>query len=62
VAFLGNVQLDPDIRKAGDTGKPAVLEGEDSPHAKSLYEFARKVIGRVDEIKASAQESVIHIQ
>jgi ATP-binding protein involved in chromosome partitioning len=62
VAFLGNVQLDPDIRKAGDTGKPAVLEGEDSPHAKSLYDFARKVIARVDEIKASAQESVIHIQ
>ena len=62
VAFLGNVQLDPDIRKAGDTGKPAVLEGEDSPHAKSLYEFARKVIARVDEIKASAGESVIQIQ
>jgi len=62
VAFLGNVQLDPDIRKAGDTGKPAVLEGEDSPHAKALYEFARKVIARVDEIKASAGESVIQIQ
>jgi ATP-binding protein involved in chromosome partitioning len=62
VAFLGNVQLDPDIRKSGDTGKPAVLEGEDSAHAKSLYEFARKVIARVDDIKASAQESVIHIQ
>src|SRR3989442_4134016 len=25
VAFLGNVQLDPDIRKSGDTGKPSVL-------------------------------------
>ena len=36
VAFLGNVQLDPDIRKAGDSGKPTVLEGENSPHAKSL--------------------------
>src|SRR5437016_7770916 len=54
VAFLGNVQLDPDIRKSGDTGKPAVLEGEDSPHAKSLYEFARNVIARVNEIKANA--------
>ena len=62
VAFLGAVQLDPDIRKAGDTGKPAVLEGEDSPHAKSLYDFARKVAARVDEIKASAVESVIQIQ
>lgn len=62
VAFLGNVQLDPQIRKAGDTGKPAVLEGEDSPHAKSLYEFARNVVTRVDEIKASAPEGVIQIQ
>jgi ATP-binding protein involved in chromosome partitioning len=62
VSFLGNVQLDPDIRKSGDSGKPTVLEGEDSPHAKSLYEFARKVIARVDEIKSSAGESVIQIQ
>src|SRR5713101_6869968 len=62
VAFLGNVQLDPDIRKAGDTGKPAVLEGEDSPHAKSLFAFARKVVERVDEIKASSSASVVQIQ
>jgi ATP-binding protein involved in chromosome partitioning len=61
VAFLGNVQLDPDIRKSGDTGKPAVLEGEDSPHAKSLYHFARRVMMRVDEIKSSASEGVIQI-
>src|SRR5437868_8612089 len=56
VAFLGSVQLDPDIRKSGDSGKPAVLEGEDSPHAKSLYQFARKVMARTDEIRASAPE------
>lgn len=62
VAFLGSVQLDPDIRKSGDSGKPAVLEGEDSPHAKSLYEFARKVMARTDEIRASAPEGVIQIQ
>jgi ATP-binding protein involved in chromosome partitioning len=62
ISFLGNVQLDPDIRKAGDGGKPTVLEGESSPHAKSLYEFARNVIKRVDEIKSSAGESVIQIQ
>jgi ATP-binding protein involved in chromosome partitioning len=62
IAFLGSIQLDPDIRKAGDTGKPAVLEGENSPHAKSLYDFARKVMARVDEIKSSASESVIQIQ
>ena len=62
IAFLGNVELDPDIRKAGDTGKPAVLAGEDSPHAKSLYALARKVETRVSEIKAAAPEGVIQIQ
>jgi ATP-binding protein involved in chromosome partitioning len=62
VAFLGAIQLDPELRKAGDTGKPAVLDGENSPHAKSLYDFARKVIARVDEIRSHAPEGVIQIQ
>jgi ATP-binding protein involved in chromosome partitioning len=62
IAFLGNIQLDPELRKSGDSGKPSVLEGENSAHAKSLYDFARKVVVRVSEIKASAGESVIQIQ
>jgi ATP-binding protein involved in chromosome partitioning len=62
VAYLGAVQLDPDLRKAGDSGKPLVLEGEDSPSAQSLYQFARKVIARVAEIKAGESEGVIHVQ
>jgi ATP-binding protein involved in chromosome partitioning len=62
IAFLGNIQLDPELRKAGDSGKPSVLDGENSPHAKSLYDFARKVVARVDEITANAPESVILIQ
>ena len=62
VDFLGAVQLDPDIRKAGDSGKPTVLDGEGSPHAKALFDFARKVETRVKEINAAAPESVIQIQ
>jgi ATP-binding protein involved in chromosome partitioning len=62
VSFLGAIQLDPELRKAGDTGKPSVLGGEVSPHAKSLYDFTRKVIARVEEIRASAPETVIQIQ
>ncbi len=62
ISFLGNIELDPAIRQAGDTGKPAVLAGEDSSHAKSLYALARKVEQRVNEIKSSAPESVIQIQ
>jgi ATP-binding protein involved in chromosome partitioning len=62
VDFLGSIQLDPEIRKSGDEGKPAVLEGEESPHAKALFEFARHVAERVEEIKAQAPEGVIQIQ
>ncbi|MGH9502084.1 MAG: Mrp/NBP35 family ATP-binding protein [Terriglobales bacterium] len=62
VSYLGEVQLDPEIRKASDTGKPTVLNGEDSASGKSLFDLARKVVTRVDEIKANAGESVIQIQ
>src|SRR5262244_2382708 len=62
VAYLGDVPLDPGIRQAGDAGSPAVLAGEDSPHAKSLFDFAKKVAARVEEIESSAPESVISIQ
>ena len=62
VDFLGSIQLDPEIRKSGDSGKPAVLEGEDSPHAKPLFDFARRVAQRVEQIKAAAPEGVIQIQ
>jgi ATP-binding protein involved in chromosome partitioning len=62
VPFLGSIQLLPSIREAGDTGKPAVLAGEDSPEAKPLFDFARKVVARVDEIKASTEDTVIQVQ
>jgi ATP-binding protein involved in chromosome partitioning len=60
--FLGRVELDPDIRRAGDTGKPAVLEGEDSPHAQSLYGFARQVIDRVAATNAESPGTVVQIR
>src|SRR6202048_310047 len=60
--FFGNIELDPEVRKSGDGGKPVVLAGKNSPHAKSLFAFARRVIARVDEVKASAPASVIQIQ
>ena len=62
VPFLGNIELDPELRKSGDGGKPVVLEGENSPHARSLFQFARKVAERVAEINANAPASVISIQ
>jgi ATP-binding protein involved in chromosome partitioning len=62
IEYLGAVQLDPDIRKSADSGQPTVLAGEDSAAAKSLYDFARKVVTRVEEIKSKESESVIQIQ
>jgi ATP-binding protein involved in chromosome partitioning len=61
VPFLGSIELDPEIRKGGDTGNPVSLAGEDSEHAKSLYAFTRKVIERVKELQAT-NENVISIQ
>ncbi len=62
VAYLGSIELDPEIRRSGDSGVPAVLQGESSPHAKSLFAFARHVVARVEEIKAGSSGSVIRIQ
>jgi len=61
VPFLGSIELDPDIRKGGDSGQPVVLEGDQSPHARSLFKFARHVIDRVSELKAT-EGPVIEIQ
>jgi len=62
VPFLGSIALDPEVRKAGDGGRPVVLDGENSAHAKSIFEFARRVVDRVAEIKSSAPAPVIQIQ
>ena len=60
--FLGSIQLDPEIRRSGDQGHPVVLDGENSAHSKALFDFARRVAERVNEVKAAAPEGVIQIQ
>jgi ATP-binding protein involved in chromosome partitioning len=60
IPFLGAIELDPDIRKGGDMGHPVSLEPK-SEHAKSMYEFTKKVRDRVQEIRASSSEDVIKI-
>jgi ATP-binding protein involved in chromosome partitioning len=59
VPYLGSVELDPDVRRGGDSGLPAVLGGEDSPHAKSFFTFARQIAQSAAEHKT---ESVIEIR
>lgn len=62
VPFLGKVELDPDIRKGGDTGHPVVLAGEQGEHSKSLYVLARNLITRVEEQNAAAPQDFLKIQ
>ena len=59
--YLGSIELDPDIRKGGDSGHPIVLEGEGNSHAKSIFAFAREVEKRVKEIRAADGGSVVEI-
>jgi len=62
IPYLGAVELDPEIRKGGDTGHPVALAGEDYPHAKSFYQFARRVIAGLEELRNRVSEPVIRIQ
>ena len=62
VPFLGAIELDPEIRKAGDGGHPIVIEGDQSPHAKSIFAFAHRVAERTKEVQESSGGSVIEIR
>ena len=62
IPFLGAIDLDPEVRRRGDSGNPVALEGETSPHAKAFYELARHVAERAREVRAAAGENVIQIQ
>jgi ATP-binding protein involved in chromosome partitioning len=61
VPFLGEIEIDPQIRIGGDTGKPAASLGEDAPGAKSIYAIARAVADRVQTVNASAGAPAVEI-
>jgi ATP-binding protein involved in chromosome partitioning len=54
VPFLGEIEIDPQIRIGGDTGKPVASLGEDAPGGKSIYAMARNVMARAAEVNAGA--------
>jgi ATP-binding protein involved in chromosome partitioning len=58
VPFLGEIEIDPQIRIGGDTGKPVASLGEDAPGAKSIYAVARNVAARVATASVAAAPSV----
>ena len=61
VPFLGEIEIDPQIRIGGDTGKPVASLGEDAPGSKSIYAMARNVVARLDVVNESASAPVVQI-
>src|SRR5712692_11432930 len=61
VPFLGEIEIDPQIRIGGDSGKPVAALGEDAPGAKSIYAMARQVAARLEEVNQAAQAPVVKI-
>jgi ATP-binding protein involved in chromosome partitioning len=61
VPFLGEIEIDPQIRVGGDTGKPVAALGEDAPGAKSLYAMARQVTASREAVNLTATDSLVQI-
>jgi ATP-binding protein involved in chromosome partitioning len=59
LAFLGSVDLDPQVRKGGDTGMPVSLAGPESALGKPFYTIAKNVIEAAEN--AGAPMDVIEI-
>jgi len=59
--FLGEIEIDPQIRIGGDSGKPVASLGEDAPGAKSLYAMARNVAARLSVVNLSGAAPVVQI-
>jgi ATP-binding protein involved in chromosome partitioning len=60
LAFLGSIELEPEIRHAGDRGLPIVLAGEGNSHARQFFQVARKVAERAAAVSAK-DENILEI-
>jgi ATP-binding protein involved in chromosome partitioning len=58
LAFLGSVDMDPSVRKGGDTGMPVALAGRGSALGGAFYDVADKVIAAADKV---GNEDVLEI-
>jgi ATP-binding protein involved in chromosome partitioning len=54
VPFLGEIEIDPQIRIGGDTGKPVAALGENAPEAQSIYAMARNVAARASALDSGS--------
>ena len=58
--FLGSVDMDPSVRKGGDTGMPVALAGRGSALGGAFYEVADKVIAAAEKV-AEGESDVLEI-
>ncbi len=58
VPFLGELALDPEVRKGGDSGRPVALENGRHPQAAAYLELARAVTARVAELGPGQAPSI----
>jgi ATP-binding protein involved in chromosome partitioning len=61
VPLLGEIEIEPQIRIGGDTGKPVASLGEDAPGAPSIYAMARNVAERAAIVNKTSTGSVVQI-
>jgi ATP-binding protein involved in chromosome partitioning len=61
VPVLGEIEIDPRIRIGGDTGKPVALQGENAAGAKSLFDIARAVTTRLDQLAGTTSAPQVQI-
>jgi ATP-binding protein involved in chromosome partitioning len=61
VPVLGEIEIDPRIRIGGDTGKPVALLGETALGAKSMYDLARAVTTRLDQLAGTPSGPSVQI-
>ena len=65
VPLLGEIEIEPQIRIGGDTGKPvasvANADGSGAPGGKSIFAMARAVVARVEQANAAASGPVVKI-
>ncbi len=56
--FLGSVDMDPSVRKGGDTGMPVALAGRGSALGGAFYEVADRVVAAAEKV---GNEDVLEI-
>ncbi len=55
IPFLGSVPIDPELRQAGDQGRPVVVFRPDSPSGRALTEIAQRLAAAISVLVAGRE-------